>query len=186
MTEVPYVQGPMRRDILAFIAANPGCTSADIAHHLNKGHYNVSTALGILTKREIVARQRDGAEFRYVLPQAFKAPKPRRSKAAEPDLFAIDDATKLFEAQAQIDRLTAEVDRARDRLVEADAWKAAAIAKYPDLAPVDPLLAKAREIAAQLFAVQGNNDAAARITTGEYDTIDAVQAALVALRSVAP
>lgn len=179
MTEVPYVNGPMRRDILAYIADHPNCTSAAIAQHLGKGHYNISTALGILTKRGVVARHRDGNEFRYVLPEPFKAHKPRKAPAL-PDLFITADTSKLFEAEAQLELLAA-------RIAELEAWKADAIAKHSDLAPVDPVLAKARLIASGIvrnLPGSGVQERADQIEEGLFDDNAVVRAALAALRSV--
>ena len=184
MTEVPYVYGPMRREILAHIAANPGCTSLDIANAIDRKHFNVGTALGILTKRGVVARQRDGTHFRYMLPQAYKPIKPR-TKPVEPDLFTISDNAKVTEAEAMIERLADRVTKLVEVVKDLTAWKAAAIAKHPDLAPADPLLLKAREIAAQISTNNRNHVMASRVLEGAYDNTDVVQAALAALRGVA-
>lgn len=184
MTEVPYVRGPMRRDILAYIAANPGCTSLDIANDINRKHFNVGTALGTLTKRGVVARQRDGKHFRYVLPQAYKSIKPR-TKPVEPDLFTISDDAKMTAAEAMIERLASRITKLVKAVKDLTAWKADAIAKHPDLAPVDPLMLKAREIAAQISTNNRNHVMASRVLEGAYDNTDVVQAALAALRGVA-
>ena len=184
MTEVPYVHGFMRREILAHIAANPGCTSLDIANDIDRKHFNVGTALGILTKRGVVARQRDGKHFRYVLPQAYKPIKPR-SKPVELDLFTISDDAKATEAEAMIERLASRISKLVKVVSELAKWKADAIAKHPDLAPVDPLLLKAREIVAQISTNNRNHVMASRVLEGAYDNTDVVQAALAALRGVA-
>ena len=91
--------------------------------------------------------------------------------------------TKKFNGDASIGKQT--FVRARyDGSQPLEQWKADAIARYPDLAPVDPLLVKAREI-----AVSGGwmdrpdvGITAATITNGDFDSHPIMQAIYATLQ----
>jgi len=56
------------------------------------------------------------------------------------------------------------------------AWKAAAVAKYPDLAPVDPYLKRAREILATVVDQSDGDDIINGDWDGEYSILGVIRA----------
>lgn len=150
---------------LAFIKRTPGCTSNEIALATGILHQSVTGVLTDLTAAGAVSRQRKGRNFHYIVGE---------DKPIDTD--AIDAwRQRAIELQDKVDELYA--------------WKQEAIAKHPDLQPVDPLLVQARKIVAGIYRSkpdvdEGALDIADCVEDGLYDHAPAVQAALAALRAV--
>lgn len=153
--------------ILAYIKANPGCTSNDICAATGMLMQTATAALTDIAASGRVSRQKKGRSFHYIIAkQAAPAPAP-----------VADDGWKqrARELQAKVDELYA--------------WKQDAIAKHPDLQPVDPLVVQARKVVADLYRAKPDADAAtdnlARfIEEGHYDGLVEVKAAVAALRTM--
>ena len=69
---------------------------------------------------------------------------------------------------------------ARDRIAELEAWKAAAIARYPDLA-VAPEVLEARNLVADMLREDGDKLGAAEVLAGRRDHTPLVRVTLRAL-----
>jgi len=148
----------VRKIILDYIKANPGCTSTDISAAHGLLRQSITGVLTSMCRERVLSRKREGRTFRYV--------------AVDPLSFDTWEK-RARELQAKVDELYA--------------WKQAAIAKYPDLG-VSPVLMQARKIVADLYrkqpnAIEGNINFAKRIENGEYDHLIEVESAVAALEA---
>ena len=124
-----FRSGKTRDRIVDYLAKHPGATSARIATAL--GHDNNATcaALNTMNKAGLVARWKVGVYYRYML----KADSNATLKKLPPvDPKNPEQYTLLMPVPPQPD--VTELER---RLAELEAFKAEAIAKHPDLTPVD-------------------------------------------------
>lgn len=163
------VRGHLRRDVLAYVRKHPACTAEEMAEHFGKMPNVVSTAAKALWEAGVLGRQRDGKPFRYFLPAPSRAGERPESPCEiefDFDVAPPTDAVDVAALQAEIEAL--------------EQWKADAIAKHPDLAPIDPDLLRAREIAA---AAMGDEAAAGDIMRGWDDHTPLVQAVLTAIKA---
>lgn len=154
--------------IVTATRASPGIRTDALASETSLCESTISTAGRILVERGLLRRERKGRYYHYYPAGAEDVREPQQLLlSSDPLLKAEIDTLK-----AEIDALKAEIDALR-------AFKARALAAYPDL-DVDPMLLEAREIAAELFP-----DAIERILSGEADNGPSVRAALAALRKMA-
>ena len=147
--------------IVTATRASPGIRTDALASETSLCESTISTAGRILVERGLLRRERKGRFYHYYPAGVEDVREPRQ-------LFLSSDPL----LKAEIDALKAEIDALR-------AFKARALAAYPDL-DVDPMLIEAREIAAELFP-----DAIERMLSGEADNGPSVRAALAALRKMA-
>lgn len=180
----------LRQRVFQHVVEHPGLTSTDVGVRLNENRTSVSDALGTLCADGLLARYKDGRFFRYV---DVKAVELWASADVKPDTRVVAELREanarlhkyLDEAQAQVVALVAEEADLTAQVQTLEAWRDMALGKYPDLAPVDPLLRKAREIAATIAGDRGAGSALIHdILTGQKDGSGAVQVALAALRSL--
>lgn len=161
--------------ILAATRASPGIRTDALASETSLCGSTISTAGRILVERGLLRRERKGRYYHYYPAGVEDVREPQQLFiSSDPLLKAEIDALK-----AEIDELEDEIDALEDEVSELRAFKARALAAYPDL-DVDPMLLEAREIAAELFP-----DAVERILSGEADNGPSVRAALAALRKMA-
>jgi len=81
--------------------------------------------------------------------------------------------------------IQANLDAAKATIAELQAWKAAAIARYPDLA-VEPALLEARKRAAAVFKTDGDHLKATAIMAGKHDSTAIVRALFDAITEMQP
>lgn len=163
------VRGHLRRDVLAYVRKHPACTAEEMAEHFGKMPNVVSTAAKALWEAGVLGRQRDGKPFRYFLPAPSRAGERPESPCEIEFDFDVAPPTDAVDVAA----LQAEIETLKQ-------WQADAIAKHPDLAPIDPDLLRAREIAA---AALGDGPSADLIRGGGCDDIPLVQAVLTAVKA---
>ena len=138
-----------RREVLTYVRKHPGATAEDMAIAYGSTPSIMSTAAKALCDQGVLARQRHGRPFRYFIPD--RAPTANDEEEPQTDKQTIEnmrvemtvlDRKTIAEMRTDLTALEAEIDAL-------EAWMADAIKRYPDLGPVDPLLVKAREIAAR-------------------------------------
>jgi hypothetical protein len=146
----------------------------------------------------LLSRQKKGAHFYYfILDEQHTLAEGRRKLAeAEAALAEAEAAlarerglahTQLVDTQEQVVTVLAQNAGLSAQIAELQAWKADAIKKHPELASPDPLLLKAREIVAEVQRDKMQDPSTlGRLLAGGYDSGSAVQAALLALKSVQP
>jgi hypothetical protein len=171
--DIAEVHGSLRRELLTFVRKHPGATSKNIAAVFGKPHNHYTGTLRTMFDEGLLGRQRKGRAFRYFIPDRASAPTAEvKQTGGQLDFYmsAALDKHMIAGMEAEIDAL--------------EQWKADAIARYPDLAPVDPLLVKAREI-----AVSGGwmdrpdvGITAATITNGDFDSHPIMQAIYATLQ----
>lgn len=154
--------------IVTATRASPGIRTDALASETSLCESTISTAGRILVERGLLRREKKGRYYHYYPAGAEDVREPQQ-------LFLSSDPL----LKAEIDTLKAEIDALKAEIDELRAFKARALAAYPDL-DVDPMLLEAREIAAELFP-----DAIERILSGEADNGPSVRAALAALRKMA-
>lgn len=153
--------------IVTATRASPGIRTDALASETSLCESTISTAGRILVERGLLRREKKGRYYHYYPAGAEDVREPQQL------LLSSDPLLK-----AEIDTLKAEIDALKAEIDELRAFKARALAAYPDL-DVDPMLIEAREIAAELFP-----DAIERILSGEADNGPSVRAALAALRKM--
>lgn len=106
----------------------------------------------------------------------------REVQAMQSRIHALEDTIakerRAHREQLQMLRGSSD-DAAKAAIAELEAWKANAVARYPDLA-VDPVLHKARELLAVAMAPLGQ---AADVRDGMFDDTPAMTAIRAALRT---
>lgn len=173
-------QNTIRRRIYDYITANPGKTGAEVGNALGISQQDASGPLSQLYGAGKLERQKvpgTYGKYAYFIPDRERSTQPEiRYITREP----VGDAhynTMKHEYRA----LEAVRDRLEVEVVELRQWKADAIVKHPDLAPVDPLLLKARELAAEALRENGADLSATNALAGELDNATLVKAVLKAL-----
>ena len=109
-----------------------------------------------------------------------------RNRAVKQETVTIADlptAPDREELYARINAQQAQIDDLHADVAELEAWKADAIAQHPDLAPVDPILLKARKIVGRHLHNNGLTSDAQDVLWGHSDDHMAVCAVLDALRT---
>lgn len=148
----------LQKRALEYVKTHPGAFFRQMAADLDVPETSASSSLTQLHDKKLVTRQRRGRYFCYMIVEAAEAP-------------AID---------AWRERAIA----LQDKVDELYAWKLDALAKHPDLTPVDPLLAQARKAAADAFRAVNDPEYADQIEEGVRDSHVAVRAALSVLQEV--
>ncbi len=154
--------------IVTATRASPGIRTDALASETSLCESTISTAGRILVERGLLRREKKGRYYHYYPAGVEDVREPQQLLLSSDPLLKAE----IHTLKAEIDALKAEIDALR-------AFKARALAAYPDL-DVDPMLLEAREIAAELFP-----DAIERILSGEADNGPSVRAALATLRKMA-
>ena len=172
MTAIDNVTGDLRRKIVPYVKSHAGATAEDMSKALGHSASNVSTAARALWIKGVLGRQRDGRWFHYFVPEAVQDEGSDDERPESPceiefdfDVAPPTDAIDVAALQSEIETLKQ--------------WQADAIAKHPDLAPVDPDLLRAREIAAAAVSDGRADD----ILRGWDDDTPLVQAVLTAIKA---
>ena len=118
---------------------------------------------GLLVREKLLRPGRKGIEYAYkVNPDPAKTPPPKPPKAPTPV------------------GLEMRLSDALQRVAVLEAWKAAAIARYPNLG-VDPKVLEARAIVAKVFKDTHDLSRAQSVEAGQNDTSPIMLATLAAL-----
>ena len=126
-----FRSGKTRDRIVDYLAKHPGATSAQIAEALGIEHNPVCSALNSMAKAGLVSRWRVGKFYSYILKGEERAPLALK-KLPPVDPNDPEQYTLLMPVPSQPD--VSELER---RLAELEAFKAEALAKHPDLIPID-------------------------------------------------
>ena len=147
-----FRSGKTRDRIVDYLAKHPGATTDKITEALSLDSLNnASTALYSLFNAGLVSRRRAGRCYAYML-KAEEAPKVKLVLPEDPDhprqYTLLMPEVDINVAPLVIDERTA-LER---RLAELEAFKAEALAKHPDLSPIDyeayrPALARYYDVA---------------------------------------
>lgn len=148
----------LQKRALEYVKTHPGAFFRQMAADLDVPETSASSSLTQLHDKKLVTRQRRGRYFCYMVAGVAEAP-------------AVD---------AWRERAVA----LQDKVDELYAWKLDALAKHPDLVPVDPLLARARKAVADAFRAVNAPEHAADTEQGLHDDYIAVRAALSVLQEV--
>ena len=154
-----------RREVYDYVAAHPGSTSVDVSYALDMTHNEVSGPLSQLYAEGKLERQKvpgSYGKYAYFIPDRERP--VERIVVTEPP------------------RPNGSEDALRRQCEELEQWKADAIAKHPDLAPVDPILLKARELAAETLRAGGFDTDADDTLNGRQDSSLLVGALVKALQ----
>jgi DNA-binding transcriptional ArsR family regulator len=132
-----FRSGKTRDRIVDYLAKHPGATTDKITEALSLDSLNnASTALYSLFNAGLVSRRRAGRCYAYML-KAEEAPKVKLVLPEDPDhprqYTLLMPEVDINVAPLVIDERTA-LER---RLAELEAFKAEALAKHPDLSPID-------------------------------------------------
>lgn len=114
-----YRDGKIRTLAVDYLAKHPGRTSAEMAEALGLSEKSASNALRNMHEAGLTTRYRAGKYYTYML----KAEQSRPAEQPE----QLEDLSGLRKRLA----------RARGTIRELEAFKADAIAKYPDLEPIN-------------------------------------------------
>lgn len=151
-TEVIMLRaGRTRNQIVAYLAKHPGATSDVLSKALGISRPAVSSSLSSLHKTGATTRWEVGHHrFAYML----RAPDPASSTAKQPEKLILpedpDNPGQITLLAPQIDvnadprlrrtrpqPIDNEVEQLKARLAELEAFKAEAVAKHPELVPVN-------------------------------------------------
>lgn len=172
-----------RRAVYDYLFKNPGKTSTEVSEGLNLSHSEVSGPLSQLYAEGKLERQKVPNSFgkhAYFIPDRER---PVTTKVVTKFLPAEPVGDRRYnEMRSEYNALEAVRDRLEVEVVELRQWKADAIAKHPDLVPVDPLLLKARELATETLRAAALDVAADGTANGLHDEGVLVQAVLKALQ----
>lgn len=172
-----------RRAIYDYLAKHPGKTSTEVSEGLNLSHSEVSGPLSQLYAEGKLERQKVPNSFgkhAYFIPDRERPVTTKVvTKYVQSDLPY--DA-RVAAVRSEYNALEAVRDRLEVEVVELRQWKADAISKHPDLAPVDRLLLRARELAAESLRNSGMDAVADNTADGANDDGILVQALLKALQ----
>lgn len=165
-TEVIMLRaGKTRNQIVAYLSKHPGANVIEISEALGINQAAVSSSLSSLHKTGATTRwQVSHGRYAYML----RAPDPATSTAKQPEKLILpedpDNPGQITLLAPQIDvnadprlrrtrphPIDPEVERLKARLAELEAFKAEAVAKHPELVPIDyeayrPALAKYYEV----------------------------------------
>ena len=172
-----------RRAVYDYLFKHPGKTSTEVSEGLNLSHSEVSGPLSQLYAEGKLERQKVPNSFgkhAYFIPDRER---PVTTKVVTKFLPAEPVGDRRYnEMRSEYNALEAVRDRLEVEVVELRQWKADAIAKHPDLVPVDPLLLRARELAAKTLRDGGLDQFADNTADGANDDSFLVQALLKVLQ----
>ena len=161
--------------ILAATRASPGIRSDALAKETALHETTVSTAGRVLIGKGLLRREKKGRHFHYYPAGAEDAREPQQLfLSSEPLLEAEIDTLK-----AEIDTLEDEIDTLEVEVEDLRAFKARALAAYPDLG-TDPLILRARNIVAELLPQYRDV-----ILSGDADEGATMRGAVATLRAIA-
>lgn len=128
-----FRSGKTRDRIVDYLAKHPGVTSEVIASALGITYAASASALNNMFNAGLVSRRRTGKFFAYMLKAEERSHFDLRIKKLPPvDPNDPEQYTLLMPVPSQPD--VSELER---RLAELEAFKAEAVAKHPDLIPID-------------------------------------------------
>lgn len=131
-----FRSGKTRDRIVDYLAKHPGATSEVLAGALGIGGNACASALNSMFNNGIVSRRRTGKYFAYML-KAEEAPKAKLILPEDPD-HPRQYTLLTPEIDANVAPLVTDERTALERrLAELEAFKAEALAKHPDLIPID-------------------------------------------------
>ena len=170
--------------ILAATRAAPGIRSDALAKETSLHGTTVSSAARVLIGQGLLRREKKGRYYHYYPAGAEDVREPQQLFLSnDPLLKAEIDALKaeITALKAEIDALEDEIDTFEDEISELRAFKARALAAYPDF-EVDPTILEARQIGYRALKDAGNYDVADRVVTGNADDTAFVRAIVEALK----
>ena len=168
--------------ILAATRASPGIRSDALAKETALHETTVSTAGRVLIGKGLLRREKKGRHFHYYPAGAEDAREPQQLfLSSEPLLEAEIDTLKaeIDTLKAEIDTLEDEIDTLEVEVEDLRAFKARALAAYPDLG-TDPLILRARNIVAELLPQYRDV-----ILSGDADEGATMRGAVATLRAIA-
>ena len=162
--------------ILAATRAAPGIRSDALAKETALHETTVSTAGRVLIGKGLLRREKKGRHFHYYPAGVEDVREPQQLfLSSEPLLEAEITALK-----AEIDALEDEIDTLEAEISELRAFKARALAAYPDF-EVDPTILEARQIGYRALKDAGNYELADKVVFGNADDTAFVRAIVEAL-----
>ena len=170
--------------ILTATRVSPGIRTDALASETSLCESTISTAGRILVERGLLRRERKGRYYHYYPAGAEDVREPQQLfLSSDPLLKAEIDAFKaeITALKAEIDALEDEIDTFEDELSELRAFKARALAAYPDF-EVDPTILEARQIGYRALKDAGNYEVADKVVTGNADDTAFVRAIVEALK----
>lgn len=175
--QAAYHAGNTRAEVLEIIREMPGLTSTEIATlmpHRNKNTV-ASTVFNLKNEGVIeVSGQKDA-----VGKDGRPKPTPVYTLSANPTPNVVAMKRKAPSEAA----LHMQVRGLKEQIAQLEAWKAKAIAEYPNLA-VEPIVLKARKLVAAELRASGDMALAQHVEAGDKDTTLMMRVAIKALEEV--
>lgn len=176
-----YLSKDAETRLIDIVKALPGSMSPDIVALADMSRPAVTNGLVLLTRRGVLRRELRpipdkkgpgrGTAYAYFINEggALVAPTPViKRKSFAPTPTAQTETIKALRAE----------------VAELTAWKADAIARYPDLG-VEPIILKARKIVADIYRNKMDPARQAEAQLGKLDNTPIMQATVAALETVA-
>lgn len=170
--------------ILAATRAAPGIRSDALAKETSLHETTISTAGRVLIGKGLLRREKKGRYYHYYPAGAEDVREPQQLfLSSDPLLKAEIDTLKaeITALKAEIDALEDEICTFEDELSELRAFKARALAAYPDF-EVDPTILEARQIGYRALKDAGNYELADKVVFGEADNTAFMCAIVEALK----
>lgn len=170
----------VRRRILDIVSAMPGCEYKEILTLADASPYHVKEQLRILSdtgtlvkhKKTFNTKQRGGRTFALTYTINDGSPK------------ALSIPPVTVRKQVEWAKAVAAEKEMYAELTELKAWKADAIARYPDLG-VEPLILKARKIVANIYHAKMDTARKEDALKGRLDKTPIMEATVAALEMTA-
>lgn len=175
--QAAYHNGSTRAEILEIIREMPGLTSTEIATlmpHKNKATV-ASTVFSL--KNEGVIEVSGQKEVAIVTGGSKPVPVYVLSTNPTPNVVAMKRKAPSEAA------LHVQIKELKEQIAQLEAWKAKAIAEYPNLA-VEPVVLKARKLVAAELRASGDASLAHHVEVGDKDTTLMMRVAIKALEEV--
>lgn len=155
--------GTTNNEILEIIRLMPGLTSTEIAElmpHVKKT--TIAPAVHML--KNLGAIKTEGHKL-ITCANGKPKPVPTYVLSNEPT----SNVVKMKQREPTEVGLRAQLESLKVKVSELEAWKADAIARYPDLA-VDPVVLKARKLVASELRTSGDTNLASEVEAGRKDS----------------
>lgn len=163
-----FRSGKTRDRIVDYLAKHPGATSDVMAEALGIGGNACASALNSMFNAGLVSRRRTGKFFAYML-KAEEAPKTKLILPEDPD-HPRQYTLLMPGVDANVTPLVTDERTALERRVaELEAFKAEALAKHPDLIPID--YEAYRDALAMFYGTAGWGSIAEDIANGHPLTV---------------
>ena len=169
----------VREKVFEVVRAMPGLTAREIATLVPDARYSAVTQVLCIysAKGELLQEQKDNPAYS----SSNRARKTISIYSVNPCPKPVARKMKLREPTAA--GFHANMAALRDRVAELEQWKAAAIARFPDLG-VDPVIIAARRLVAKQ-ANMTDRHLADEVMAGRRDNVLAMQVAIEALSQIA-